>query len=55
MEVYDLDKPWEQYHVTSLPSHVTQLHWDPTGSRLLIIDEESSCQVWGMEVGNSWP
>ena len=51
VEVYDLDKPWEPFHVTSLPSHVIQLQWDPTGSKLLVINEESTCQVWVMEVG----
>ena len=50
MEVFDLDKPWEPFHVTTSANHVVQLHWDPTGSKLLIINDDSNCQVWAMEV-----
>ena len=50
VEVFDLDKPWEPFHVTTSAYHVVQLHWDPTGSKLMIITDDSNCQVWEMEV-----
>lgn len=56
VEVFDLDKPWDSFHVTTSASHVVQLHWDPTGSKLIIIDDDSNCQVWAMEdhLLNKW-
>lgn len=48
--VFDLDKPWEWFTVTSLQAMVTNLQWNKTGTRLLITDSTGLCQVWQMQV-----
>lgn len=48
--VFDLDKPWEWFTVTTRQAIVTNLQWNKTGSRLLITDSTGLCQVWQMQV-----
>jgi hypothetical protein len=50
--VFDLDKPWEWFTVTTCQAIVTNLRWDKTGVRLLITDSNGLCQVWQMQVDN---
>lgn len=49
--VFDLDKPWEWFTVTTRQAIVTNLQWNKTGTRLLITDSTGLCQVWQMQVG----
>lgn len=48
--VFDLDKPWEWFTVTTRQAIVTNLQWNKTGTRLLITDSTGLCQVWQMQV-----
>lgn len=51
--VFDLDKPWEWFTVTTRQAIVTNLQWNKTGTRLLITDSTGLCQVWQMQVGKT--
>lgn len=54
--VFDLDKPWEWFTVTTRQAIVTNLQWNKTGTRLLITDSTGLCQVWQMQehLVNNW-
>ena len=49
--IFDLDRPWEEFKVTAVPVPVVYMRWDPSGSRLLIVNAEGTFTVWVMEVG----
>ncbi|XP_013387309.1 mediator of RNA polymerase II transcription subunit 16 [Lingula anatina] len=54
--VYDVEKPWEVFEVTRLDEAVQQLHWDSSGSRLLVIDRLGNTAIWKMKdyLMNNW-
>ena len=51
--VLDLDKPWEEFVVKRSMNPIAHIVWDPSGSKLLIVDCEGMFEVWHMEVHSS--
>ncbi|KAL8606232.1 hypothetical protein ACOMHN_012864 [Nucella lapillus] len=54
--VFDLDRPWEEFKVTETQVPVVYMRWDPSGSRLLVVNSEGTFTVWIMEnyLINQW-
>ena len=48
--VFDLDRPWEEFKVTTVAVPVVYMRWDPSGMKLLIVNSEGTFTVWAMEV-----
>ncbi|KAK7496514.1 hypothetical protein BaRGS_00012166 [Batillaria attramentaria] len=47
--VFDLDRPWEEFQVTTSPVPVVYMRWDPSGTRLLVVNAEGTFTVWIMQ------
>lgn len=54
--VVDLDKPWQKYEVTTYPSPVKYMRWDPAGTTLLVVNAAGRFSLWKMKsyLINSW-
>ncbi|PVD34380.1 hypothetical protein C0Q70_05652 [Pomacea canaliculata] len=54
--VFDLDRPWEEFRVTTVSVPVAYMRWDPSGSHLLIVDAGGTFTVWIMKdyLINTW-
>ena len=48
--VFDLDRPWEEFHVCFLVDPVIHIKWNVNGSQLLIVTGDGAFSVWAMEV-----
>lgn len=48
--MFDLDRPWEEFRVTTVSVPVAYMRWDPSGSHLLIVDAGGTFTVWIMKV-----
>ncbi|CAG5123124.1 unnamed protein product [Candidula unifasciata] len=47
--VVDLDKPWQEYEVTTYTSPVTYMRWDPAGTTLLVVNAAGRFSLWKMK------
>ncbi|KAH9519854.1 Mediator of RNA polymerase II transcription subunit 16 [Bulinus truncatus] len=47
--VVDLDKPWQEYEVTTYPSPVKYMRWDPAGTSLLVVNAAGRFSLWTMK------
>ncbi|KAK6975326.1 mediator of RNA polymerase II transcription subunit 16-like isoform X1 [Biomphalaria glabrata] len=47
--VVDLDKPWQEYEVTTYPSPVKYMRWDPAGTALLVVNAAGRFSLWTMK------